>query len=294
MANADLFLFCFGLGYSATALARRLRGEGWDVAGTSRPGRSAPGGDAIPLFPFARDRPLDGPGAAALARASHILISIPPDAVGDPVLDGCAEAIALTSRAVWIGYLSTTGVYGDTGGAPVDEASPLAPTSARSRWRAAAERAWLAFGGERNIAVQVFRLAGIYGPGRSPLDRLRAGQAQRIDRPGHRFGRIHVDDIATVLRASIARPRAGGVYNVADDEPAEPEKVIACAAALLGLPPPPLVPFAEAAKSMSPMALSFWQDNRLVVSRCIRDELGVQLAYPTYREGLQAILAAAG
>ncbi len=294
MASADPFLFCFGLGYSATVLAHRLCAEGWGVAGTSRREDSQPRGDGMAVFPFARDRPLEAAGAAALGRATHILVSIPPDASGDPVLDGCGEAIARSSCAGWVGYLSTTGVYGDTGGAPVNEESPLAPSSSRSRWRAAAEQAWLAFGAEHRIAIQIFRLAGIYGPGRSVLDRLRAGEAQRIDRPGHRFGRIHVDDIATVLRASIARPRAGAIYNVADDEPAEPEKVVACAAALLGLPPPPLVPFAEAAKGMSPMALSFWQDNRVVVSRRIRDELGVQLAYPTYRDGLKAILAAEG
>jgi len=294
MASTDPSLFCFGLGYSASALAARLLADGWRVAGTSRQAAPPARADGIAVFPFGRDRPLSAAGAAALADATHVLVSIPPDAVGDPVLDGCRAALAAARRLGWIGYLSTTGVYGDTGGAPVDEQSTLAPTSRRGEWRVAAERGWLALGGERGVSVQIFRLAGIYGPGRSAFDRLRTGQAQRIDRPGHRFGRIHVDDIAGVLQAALARPRPGGVYNVADDEPAEPEKVIAFAAGLLGLPPPPLVAFDEAAKTMSPMALSFWQDNRVVTNRRIHAELGVRLAYPSYREGLAAILAAGG
>ena len=294
MATADPFLFCFGLGYSATALARRLLSEGWRVAGTSQQAEPAARDDGIPVFPFARDRPLTETAAAALTQATHVLVSIPPDSVGDPVLGGCGDALTAASNLGWIGYLSTTGVYGDTAGAPVDEESSLAPTSRRSQWRVAAERDWLAFGAWRGVAVQVFRLAGIYGPGRNAFDRLRAGQAQRIDRPGHRFGRIHVDDIANVLRASMERPRAGRVYNVSDDEPAEPEKVIACAAELLGMPPPPLIPFGEAALTMSAMALSFWLDNRVVVNRRLHEELGVRLTYPTYREGLKAILESEG
>ena len=294
MTIADPSLFCFGLGYSASALAARLLADGWRVAGTSRQAAPSPRADGIAVFSFGRDRPLSADGTAALAEATHVLVSIPPDAAGDPVLDGCRAALAAARRLGWIGYLSTTGVYGDTGGAPVDEESPVAPTSPRGEWRVAAERGWLAFGDERGIPAQVFRLAGIYGPGRSAFDRLRAGQAQRIDRPGHRFSRIHVDDIAGVLQAALAKPRAGGCFNVADDEPAEPEKVIAFAAGLLGLPPPPLVAFDEAAKAMSPMALSFWQDNRVVTNRRLHDELGVSLAYPSYREGLAAILAAGG
>ena len=173
----------------------------------------------------------------------------------------------------------------------MDENAPLRPSSPRAEWRVAAERGWLELEAQCAATVQNFRLAGIYGPGRSTFDRLREGRAQRIDRPGHRFSRIHVEDIAAVLEASINRPSAGGIYNVADDEAAEPERVIAFAAELLGIWPPPLVPFDEAAQSMSPMALSFWRDHRIVVNRRIRDELGVQLVYPNFRAGLQAILA---
>ena len=230
----------------------------------------------------------------ALASATHVLVSIPPDADLDPVLDVCGPLLGASDRLRWIGYLSTTGVYGNTGGNPVDESAPLVPTSTRAERRVAVERRWLEYGRDHDVAVQIFRLAGIYGPGRSVFDRLRAGPVQRIDRPGHRFSRIHVDDIATVLEASMARPRACGIYNVADDEPAEPEKVLAFAAGLIGIEPGPLVPFSEAAASMSPMALSFWQDNRIVVNRRIRDELGVRLAYPSFREGLRAILGREG
>jgi len=194
----------------------------------------------------------------------------------------------------WAGYLSTTGVYGDTGGDWVDETSPRNPTSARSRERVAAEDGWLALAGEHGIPAHVFRLAGIYGPGRSALDQVRAGRAKRIAKPGHLFSRIHVDDIARVLKASMTQPRAGGVYNVCDDEPASAADVTLFACELLGVDPPPAIPFDEAAKEMSEMALSFWRDNRRVSNRLIKDELGVALTYPDYRQGLRAVLAAGG
>jgi nucleoside-diphosphate-sugar epimerase len=283
-------LFCFGLGFSATALAHRLAAQGWRVAGTSQQAVPEAPNDSAKRFSFRRDVPLSAEGRAALAAATHVLVSVPPDFRGDPVLSFGRPLFAESVRLSWIGYLSSTGVYGDTGGAPVDEHGLVRPTSLRAEWRAAAERDWLEFGAESAIAVHIFRLAGIYGPGRSAFDRLREGRAQRISRPGHRFSRIHVEDIASVLHASITRP-CTGMYNVADDEPAEPERVIAFAAELLGMPLPPLVSYEEAAQSMSPMALSFWRDNRIVVSRHIRERLDVRLAYPTFREGLKAILA---
>jgi nucleoside-diphosphate-sugar epimerase len=286
-------LFCFGMGYTALALARRLMARGWNAAGTCRgeAKRADLARAGIDAFPFDRGRPLADAGAA-LAGATHLLSSVPPDEAGDPVLDHHRSDLAALAGVGWIGYLSTTGVYGDTGGAAVDETSPLRPTFERSRQRVQAEAGWLGLHRERGLPVHVFRLAGIYGPGRSALDQVRAGRAKRIDRPGHRFSRIHVDDVANVLEASLARPRPGAVYNVADDEPAPPADVVACAAGLLGLPAPPLVPFEEAAKEMSETALSFWRDNRLVHNRKIKHELGVTLRYPTYREGLRAVLAA--
>ena len=220
--------------------------------------------------------------------ATHILSSVPPDDTGDGVLDHHASHIGALGGVTWIGYLSTTGVYGDTGGGRVDETAALAPTSERSQRRAAAEAAWLGL----RPPAHVFRLAGIYGPGRSALDQVRAGTARRIDKPGHMFSRIHVDDIAGVLRASMERPHPGRIYNLADDVPAEPAAVTAHACEILGVAPPPLVPFEDAAKDMSPIARSFWRDDRRIDNRRIKGELGVTLAYPDYRAGLAAILAA--
>ncbi len=281
-------LFCFGLGYSARALAGRLRTEGWTIAGTcqSDDARERLEADGMTAFLFDRDHPL-ADGAGALAGATHILSSVPPDAAGDGVLDHHASQIQALNPAPWIGYLSTTGVYGDTGGAVVDETAPLAPTSERSERRITAEAAWLGL----DPRAHVFRLAGIYGPGRSALDQVRAGTARRIHKPGHAFSRIHVDDIAAVLKASMDRPDPGRLYNVADDTPAEAAAVTAYASELLGVAPPPLVPFADAAKDMSPLARSFWHDNRRVDNSRLKDELGVTLAYPDYKAGLTAILA---
>jgi nucleoside-diphosphate-sugar epimerase len=188
--------------------------------------------------------------------------------------------------------LSTTGVYGDRGGDWVDESSALAPTGARGSRRAAAERGWLDLYRRHNVPLHVFRLAAIYGPGRSPFAALRAGTAKRIDKPGQVFSRIHVEDLASVLCASMTQPRPGAVYNVCDDDPAPPEAVVAHAALLLGMPPPPLLPLAEA--GLSPMALSFYGDNKRVRNRLIKEELGITLRYPDYRAGLAAILAAEG
>jgi nucleoside-diphosphate-sugar epimerase len=282
----------FGLGYAAQAHSTRLRAKGWSVAGTCR------GEDkqrelaekGIKTFLFDRGRPLDD-AKAALAGTTHLLSSVPPDAKGDAVIDQHAADIAALPDLRWVGYLSTTGVYGDRGGDWIDENAGLHPTGARGVARVAAERAWLdleRFGHKAHL----FRLAGIYGPGRSALDTVRNGTAKRIVKPGQVFSRIHVDDIATVLEASIARPNGGAAYNVCDDEPAPPQDVIAYAAALLGREPPPEIPYAESAPRMSEMARSFYMDSKRVANTRIKTELDVKLAYPDYRTGLKALLAA--
>lgn len=283
-------LFCFGLGFSALALARRLRAAGWSIAGTTRSAEKAAAlrAEGIEVFLFSREQPLADP-AAALAGTTHLLTSIAPDDAGDPVLDLHAPALTGLAGLSWAGYLSTTGVYGNRDGGWVDEESELRPNAGRSRRRVTAEEAWLAACRTEGLPVHVFRLAGIYGPGRSMLDTVRAGKAKRIDRPGQVFSRIHVEDIATVLQASMAAPRPGRVYNVCDDDPASPAEVTAYACGLLGVDPPPLVPLEEA--GLSPMGLSFWQDNKRVSNRRLHDELAVTLTYPTYKAGLDALLA---
>jgi nucleoside-diphosphate-sugar epimerase len=282
-------LFCFGLGYSALALGRRLAGEGWTVGGTCRDAGQAATlrRTGFAVRPFARDRPL---AAGALDGVSHILVAIPPDADGDPVLDRHGEAIAALSGLAWLGYLSTTGVYGDRGGGRVDETDALAPSGERGRRRVAAEAGWRELWRSRAAPVHIFRLAAIYGPGRSPFAALRAGTARRIAAPGQVFSRIHVADLAAALAASIAQPRPGAVYNVCDDAPAPQADVVAHAAALIGLPPPPLVP--PAAAQLSPLALSFYAENKRVSNALIKRELGIAWRYPDYRAGLAAILAA--
>jgi nucleoside-diphosphate-sugar epimerase len=285
-------LFCFGLGYTAKRLAWRLLREGWIVSGTCRdPARCRELGAAgIRTYLFDRDRPLVEP-AAALATVTDILSSVPPDETGDPVLDCHGEAIARHRSLRWVGYLSTTGVYGNTDGTIVDETAPLRPTTSRSERRMKAEQAWLTLYSRGQLPVHIFRLAGIYGPGRSAIERVLAGEAKRIERTDHLFSRIHVDDIATVLRTSMARHDPGRIYNVCDDEPAAPADAVAFACTLLGRPPPPLIPFADAEPQMTPMARSFWQDNRRVDNGRMKRELGVTLKYPDYRTGLTAIAA---
>lgn len=275
-------LLCFGFGYSARALARML-GPDWTVVGTHRAGEPAD------RLPFDRSHPLP---PDAFAGVTHILVSVPPDEAGDPVSAQHAADIAAIPNLAWLGYLSTTGVYGDRGGAWVDETSELRPSGDRGQRRVAAEAGWLALHKNQGVPVHVFRLAGIYGPGRTVFGALRAGTAKRIDRPGQVFSRIHVDDLARMLLASIGKPRPGAIYNVCDDEPAAPAMVTAHAAALLGIEPPPLVPFETA--GLSPMAKSFWDDNKRVSNALIKAELGITLRYPTYREGLAAILAGGG
>jgi nucleoside-diphosphate-sugar epimerase len=282
-------LFCFGLGYSAQALGRDLSAQGWRITGTARTREAA---DALRQAGFDA-LTFDGlqPGRSvgeALRSATHALVSIPPLAYGDPALALHARELAASPSLKWIGYLSTIGVYGDHGGAWIDEETPATPTHERSRWRLAAEEAWLAFGARTGKRVQVFRLPGIYGPGRSAIDRLREGTAQRIVKPGQVFNRVHVDDIAGALAAAIAGRGAHDLYNVTDDEPAPPQDVILYAAELLRIPPPPEIPFD--ASRLTDMAKSFYAENKRVRNTRLRRELGVDLKFPSYREGLHAIM----
>ncbi|MFN4154485.1 MAG: SDR family oxidoreductase [Paracoccaceae bacterium] len=273
-------LLSLGHGYSADALARVLIPQGWAVIGTTR------NPDKAARMRARGIEPLRWPGdlGPALARATHILASAAPDAGGDPFLADW-PGIA-TAKVAWVGYLSTTGVYGDHQGAWVDETTPLTPDSPRGTQRVLAETQWQATG----LPVHVFRLAGIYGPGRGPFEKVRDGSARRIIKPGQFFSRTHVEDIAQVLAASIARPNPGAAYNVCDDEPAPPEDVLSHAATLLGLPEPPAIPFDQA--EMTPMARSFYSESKRVRNDRIKDELGVRLLYPTYREGLAALQTA--
>jgi hypothetical protein len=281
-------LFCFGYGYTAEALARKLSPRLTAVAGTrTNPKEAADAGARLAAYKG------DGPAAGVrslLAGTTHMLVSIPPDLQGDPVLRDFADDIAAIPDLAWIGYLSTVGVYGDAKGAWVDEESPVRPLTERSLRRTEAERAWLDFGTGTGRRVEVFRLAGIYGPGRSVIDTLRAGTARRIVKPGQVFNRIHVDDIARVLAAAIERDTGHRVFNVSDDEPAPPEDVVAYAAELLGLPVPPTVGIEEA--GLSGMAASFWSECKRVRNDRIRRGLEVELLYPTYREGLRALALA--
>jgi nucleoside-diphosphate-sugar epimerase len=278
-------LLSLGHGYSAGALARRLLPLGWTVTGTTRNPAKADAMRSAGIEPVLLP---DADLTQAARSATHVLASAAPDDTGDPFLPGIAEALAAT-RPVWVGYLSTTGVYGDNAGDWVDEDSPLNPATRRGQLRVMAERQWQVAAREGGWPLMIFRLAGIYGPGRGPFAKVRDGTARRIIKKGQVFSRIHVDDIAQVLHASIDRPRAGGIYNLCDDDPAPPQDVIEHAAALLGLPVPPAVPFELA--DLSPMARSFYAESKKVRNDRIKDELGVRLAYPDYRSGLAALLA---
>lgn len=275
-------LFCFGLGFSALTLARAVMAQGFAVAGTCRSAAKADQlrAEGIEAYLYGPDHALD---ASALRGTTHLLMSVPPDERGDAIALTFEEEIKALSLS-WAGYLSTTGVYGDRDGDWVDETSPLTPATARGQRRLLAEQQWQAL----DLPLHIFRLAGIYGPGRNQLVSLREGTAKRIIKPGQVFSRIHVDDIAQVLAASIARPAPGTAYNVCDNEPAPPQEVVTFAAELLGITPPPEIAFEDA--DLSPMAKSFYSESKRVSNARLRNELGVELKYPTYREGLRALL----
>lgn len=280
-------LFLFGPGFSALALASRLGAQGWSVAGTARDPGACQRLESLGYVAVA----LDDPEAIvrAVEGADAVLISAPPDEHGCPALKALSPALIGGARPGWIGYLSTTGVYGDHGGRWVTETSALTPLSIQGHRRVEAERGWLDLGGP---AVSLFRLPGLYGPGRSAFDRLREGSARRIVKPGQVFSRLHVEDLAAALEASIRRPRVAGVYNLCDDEPCPPQDVIAHAAALLGVAPPPQIAFDDA--QISSASRRFFAENKRVSNARAKAALGWRPMFPTYREGLAAILAIGG
>jgi nucleoside-diphosphate-sugar epimerase len=280
-------LFVFGLGYTATALVRVMQDRAVSIAGTVRSETKAAKLAAAGIGAIVFDGASPSPAVArALQSATHVVVSIPPGEGGDPVLAHHAADLRAAPALAWIGYLSSVGVYGKYGGAWVTERTTPHPVPGRSTLRLATERAWQALAAEVALPGAVFRIAGIYGPGRNAFVKLAEGRAHRIHKPGQVFNRIHVDDIATVVAAAI-RGKAAGIYNLADDQPGPPEDVVDYAAALMGTAPPPEIPF-EAAE-LSPLARSFYEDNKRVLNGRIKQELGVRLRYPSYREGLSAL-----
>lgn len=280
-------LFCFGLGFTCGRLARRMGNAGWTTVGTKRNAGFVTGAGAAELKVFSGAAPIEG-GDEVFDGITHVIASIPPGPEGDPALIHHRQHLLSLSSLKWVGYLSTPAVYGDRGGAVVHEDDAPNPGSVRGERRLAAERAWVeAFEGS-GVSVQVFRLSGIYGPGRSAIDQLRAGTARIIDKPGQVFNRIHVDDIGSILLASMSRPNHGRIYNVADDEACPSGDVIQYAATLLGMDAPEPIPFDSA--DLSPMARSFYSECKRLDTTRIKSELDVTLAYPTYREGLRSIL----
>jgi nucleoside-diphosphate-sugar epimerase len=272
----------FGFGFSAEALARRLDPAVWKITGTSR---SADG--AAKVTALGHNGLVFDDMAVISDDVTHIVTSVPPDADGDPVLRKFADQLrARANLFEWIAYLSTTGVYGDHGGAWVDESAPLTPNTERGHRRQSAEAAWTAVPG---LPLHIFRLAGIYGPGRNALESLKDGTAKRVIREGQVFSRIHVEDIAGILEASMSRPNPGRAYNVADNESCPPQDVITYGAELLGIPPPPEIPFEKA--ELSPMARSFFMDSKRVSNARVKDELGYEFRFPDYRAGLRALLS---
>ncbi len=281
-------LLCFGLGYSANVLAQRLSKQGWHITGTSTSAAGAARLDAQGYQGLVFDGQSRSPNVcAALQSTTHILLSIPPGSSGDPALNVFADDLANSRNISWIGYLSTVGVYGDAGGAWLSEETEARPASDRGKRRLDAELAWLDLGRHCNKTVMISRLPGIYGPGRSAIDDMITGTARRIIKPGQVFNRVHVEDIARALEAGLDKLTTSRIFNVTDDEPAPPQDVVAYAAGLLGLPVPPDLDFVTA--DLSPMARSFYSESKRVSNARMKAELAVKLAYPTFREGLQAI-----
>lgn len=289
--NAKGRLFCFGLGYSASHLARKLLKDGWHIAGTCR---SEAQKEVLEAEGF-EIHVFDGTGAMDNAKevlkdTTHLLSSIPTDpTMADPVLEYHFNDLSDLVNLKWVGYLSTTGVYGDRNGGWVDEASPLEPTGQRGEQRVTAEARWMDLWWDFDLPVHCFRLAGIYGPDKSAIDTVKAGRARRINKAGQVFSRIHIDDIAQILEASMHQPHAGQAYNCCDDNPAPPEKVIAFACDLMGVEKPPLISFEDA--DLSPMGRSFYRDNKRVSNQRIKEELGVELKWPDYKIAFKSILA---
>ncbi len=285
--TSTIDLFVFGLGYSAGTFARVMKARARSIGGTVRSEEKAERLRAEGLSALVFDGAAPGAGVgAALADATHLLVSIAPGEEGDPVLMHHAGDILAAPKLRWIGYLSTVGVYGNYGGAWVSETTTPHPVSERAKQRLVAEKAWAALSAERGVPLATFRIAGIYGPGRNAFVNLAEGKAHRIVKAEQVFNRIHVDDIVAALAASVTRGTVG-VVNLADDEPSPPQDVVAYAAELAGIPPPPEMPFEKA--DLSPMARSFYGENKRVSNRRLRDELGVDLAYPNYRIALEAM-----
>ncbi|OSP54452.1 SDR family oxidoreductase [Pseudoruegeria sp. SK021] len=280
-------LVSFGHGYSARALAPLLLAKGWQITGTTRDPGTANALRATGITPFLWG---DQDPAPLLASATHLLISAAPSATGDPTLETFGPSIAAAAPQLsWVGYLSTTGVYGDHGGAWVDEDTPLTPSTTRGAHRVMAEAAWRDLARRTGLPLHIFRLAGIYGPGRGPFAKVRAGSARQIIKPGQVFSRIHVADIAQALHASIHAPAPGAIYNLCDNDPAPPQDVLAYAAQLLNLPPPPVEAWEEA--EMTPMARSFYAESKRVHNDRIKRDLGLRLLFPDYRSGLRSLLS---
>lgn len=280
-------LFCFGFGYCCEYLTAALQQDGWRISGTTRDPEKRKflrsRGIQAHLFDF--DVPLLDP-LYMMRDVTHILISTPPDGEGDPTFNMHAHDIEQLENLEWLAYLSTTGAYGDRNGAWVDENTPPRPTTKRGSRRLKAEEQWMSVFKTHNVPSHIFRLAGIYGPGRSAIESVRSGIARRIDKPGHAFSRIHVDDIISVLLASMAQIRPGEVYNLCDDEPAPSHEVISYACHLLGVEPPPLIAYDKV--DLAPITQSFYADNKRVHNDKIKNELGVCLKYANYKDGLQS------
>ena len=270
-------------------LAYTLRKEGWYVAGTCRTQQKQQilSAQGIQAYCFNRDHPIPNL-PHILESVSYIINSVPPDTIGDPVFDLHSRDLISLPALRWFGYLSTTGVYGDTASQWVDETAVPNPTGQRQKRRLYAEQSWLTLLATYNLPLHIFRLAGIYGPKRNALVAVKEKTAHRIQKPGHMFSRIHVDDIVTVLKASFTHLQPGTIYNVCDDEPAQGHEVVAYASHLLGCAPPPLIPFKEAA--LSPRTASFYTDNRRVCNQRIKKDLGISLRFTNYRAGLEHLM----
>lgn len=289
-AHRDKKLFCFGYGYTASFLAERLKPFGWKISGTTTDPekRDFMKKNGIEAALFDQSRALGDPHRI-FEGVTHILLSIPPGAEGDIAFDLHAADILSIPTLEWVGYLSTTAVYGNQDGNWVDEDTPPAPASRRGSLRLRAEQQWQSLHQNDALPLHIFRIAGIYGPGRSAIDAVRAGTARRIEKPGHVFNRIHIEDIVQALIASMNKPKPGRIYNLADDAPSPSHEVITFACNLLGLSPPPMIPFDQS--DIAPIVRSFYKDNKRVRNVRLRNELGVELLYPDYRAGLQACFA---